>query len=135
MKAQRIGRRTKEKKMKSVVFAIACATLTAVVTPAFAGAVNGVDIATAKYTSTKCQVPADPGLLVTAIKSRKALSNAATAHNEYNDLLQKYQDCRIQELNADQQALFTQIKAEVEPLVAKSNATSAALMEKNKTIK
>lgn len=121
--------------MKFGIIAFAAAAMAVASAPAFAGAVNGVDIATAKYTSTKCTPPADPGLLVSAIKSRKALSNAAAAHNEYSAALGDYQKCRVEELNADQQVFVGQAKAEIEAMVAKSNETAAALSEKQKTIK
>lgn len=121
--------------MKFGIIAFAAAAMAVAAAPAYAGAVNGIDVATVKYTSTKCKAPADPGLLVSAIKSRKALSNAAAAHNEYNDALQTYQTCRIEELNADQQSFFAQLKAEIEPLITKSNETSAALVAKDKTTK
>ena len=120
--------------MKFGIIAFAVATMAAAIAPAFAGAVNGADIATAKYTSTKCTPPADPGLLVSAIKSRKAFTNAATAHNEYSAAISDYQKCRVEELNSDQALLVAQAKVEIEAMVAKSNETSAALLEKQKTI-
>jgi len=121
--------------MKLGIFAFAVAAMAVATAPAFAGAVNGVDIATGKYTTTKCKVPTDPGLVISAIKSRKAFSNAAAAHNEFSAAIGDYQKCRVEELNADQQSFVAQAKAEIEALVVKSNEEAAALAEKQKVIK
>jgi hypothetical protein len=121
--------------MKFGILAFAAAALAVAAAPAFAGAINGADIATAKYTSTKCKAPADTGLLISAIKSRKAFSNAAAAHNEFSAAISDYQKCRVEEINSDQASLVAQAKAEIEALVAKSNEEATALQEKQKTIK
>ena len=49
--------------MKFGIIAFAAAAMAVAAAPAYAGAVNGIDVASVKYTSTKCKAPADPGAM------------------------------------------------------------------------
>ncbi len=121
--------------MKFGVFAIGGLSLAfALAAPAFAGTINGVEMTGAKYATSKCKTPADPGLSIRTMKSRTAFSKAAAAHNEFTAAIEDYQKCRVAEANEDQNVLLSQTKADIEALIAIGNAEAAELNAKNKEL-
>ncbi len=121
--------------MKFGVFAISGLTLAlALAAPAFAGTINGTEMAGAKYATSKCKTPAAPGLSIRTIKSKTAFGKAAASHNEFTAAIEDYQKCRVAEANEDQNVILSATKADIEALIAIGNAEAEELNAKNKEL-
>jgi hypothetical protein len=121
--------------MKIAVIVTGALSLAMTSIPAIAGTINSVEVTGSKYTSSKCKAPEAPGLVIRTMKSGAAFTKAAEAHNVFSAAISDYQKCRVEELNADQAVLVAQAKADIEALIAISNAEAAELTAKQKELK